>query len=114
MADEKREPTSDDFDTDGILAVDEHLTRNPKSWSALIADHGLDPEKASRAVHLVAKPSDDLEYKAAVRAFVLGLQFGAMRLEPIEYDPKQEDNCACILCVIRRAAEAGAEPEAEG
>jgi len=94
----------DAYSTDEIMAVFEHLATNERSWNACIADHGLNPVHANRALKVVFGEGNGLA-KAAQRAFVLGLQFGAMRLPPAEWDPDQEPPCNCLFCQMRRTIE---------
>lgn len=93
------------FDTDAIVDVLEHLERDPKSWNALIAEHGLDPKAVQRALGAAGYIGDG-KLKMAVRSFVMGLRFGQMRLDALSYDPKADDNCDCFFCTLRRQAEA--------
>jgi hypothetical protein len=104
MTEEQRE-RQPEFTTDEIIAVYEHLARNDRSWSACIADHGLDPMLVNRAFR-VFFDSGDGRLRTAVEAFVLGLQFGAMRLDPVDYDESAEPVCNCFFCMLRRSAEA--------
>ncbi len=96
---------SDTYSTDEIVEVFEHLTRNEKSWMGCIADHGLDPIHVNRTLKILFGEGGGLA-KTAVQAFTLGLQFGAMRLDPIAYDPEAEPPCNCMFCQMRRAMEA--------
>lgn len=102
--------TTEPFSTDEILQVFSHLAKNDQSWGELIASHGLDPEKTARAFR-VAFDSAGGQQKVATQAFALGLQFGAMRLDPFE--GYEEKPCGCPFCVLLRAAEAEAK-ESEG
>lgn len=99
------------LDTDGILQVFQHLVNNEKSWSECIADHGLDPEKVKRAFCATWETGDG-RHEVAVQAFVLGLQFGAMRLSPFE--GYEEKPCECLICTLRRTAEAQARGDEGG
>lgn len=89
--------------TDEILQVFEHLVENEKTWAEFIAVHGLDPEKVARAFR-VAFDTGGGQQAVATKAFVLGLQFGAMRLDAFE--GYEEKPCGCLFCSLRRAAEA--------
>lgn len=86
------------YSTDQIVEVYEHLVRNEKTWLACIADHGLDPIYSSRALKIVFGDGEGNLAKAGLQAFVLGLQFGAMRLDPVEFDPELERPCECLFC----------------
>lgn len=103
----------DTYSTDQIVEVYEHLVRNDKSWLACVADHGLDPILSNRALKVLFGEGEGNVAKVGVQAFVLGLQFGAMRLDPVEFDPELERPCECLFCQMRRAAEAG-QPGEEG
>lgn len=91
--------------TDEMVEVYEHLARNEKSWSQCIADHGLDPINVNRTLKVLFGEGEGLA-NVAVQAFNLGLQFGAMRLDPVEYDADVEQPCQCVFCAMQRAAEA--------
>lgn len=101
---------SDTYSTDEIVEVFEHLTRNEKSWNQCIAEHGLDPIHVNRTLKILFGEGGGLA-KTAVQAFNLGLQFGAMRLDPIDYDEAAEPPCNCMFCQMRRAMEAAEEGE---
>jgi hypothetical protein len=93
------------FSTDEILQVFEHLASRDESWGEVVAEHGLDPIKVGRVLKVVF-PTGHGNQETATKALVLGLQFGAMRLEPFE--GYEEKPCECPVCVLRRAAEAEA------
>lgn len=100
------------FNTDEMIDVIEHLMKQTdKTWGEVTAEHGLDPFKVKRALASVF-PSGDRRLEIALQAFCWGLQFGAMRLAPFPYEAEAEPPCNCILCQLRRAAEA-AEGEGE-
>jgi len=101
---------SDTYSTDEIVEVFEHLTRNEKSWNQCIAEHGLDPIHVNRTLKILFGEGNG-RAKIAIQAFNLGLQFGAMRLDPIEFDESAEPPCNCMFCQMRRAMEAA---EGEG
>jgi hypothetical protein len=94
----------DTYSTDEIISVFEHLARNTKSWDACVADHGLEPVYVGRTLKTIFGEGGGIG-KTATQAFVLGLQFGAMRLPPVEYDESQEKPCNCMFCQMRRAIE---------
>lgn len=99
------------FSTDEILQVYEHLAANEETWGELIASHGLDPQKVARAF-MVSFPIGDGNQQTATKAFALGLQFGAMRLE--KFEGYEEKPCECPFCLLRRAAEAAGGSEGGG
>ena len=76
------------FNTDEIIDVFEHLRGRKDSWSVCMAEHGLDPEKVGRAFTSIFE-SGEGRIATAAQAFILGLQFGAMRLEPFPFDPDE-------------------------
>jgi hypothetical protein len=92
------------FDTDGIVQIMEHLAENEKTWAEHFAGHDLDPVTVDRALKVIV-PEGDGRGKAAAMGFALGLQLGAMRLEPIPYEPEREKPCNCPVCLLRRALE---------
>lgn len=94
----------DTYSTDEIMEVFEHLARNEKPWNKCIADHGLSPIHANRALKIIFGEGNGLA-AASQRAFVLGLQFGAMRLPPAEWNPDDEQPCNCMFCQMRRMLE---------
>lgn len=103
------------FSTDEIIEVYEHLKKRNESWMQIWAEQGMVPSHVERAVAAIWSPMEDGKaIRAAGEAFALGLQFGAMALAPIPYDPKEDDNCECLFCQMRRSMEAQAEAEAEG
>jgi len=103
---------SDTYSTDEIMEVFEHLARNERSWNKVIADHGLNPIAVNRTLKIVFGEGNGIG-QAVQRAMVLGLQFGAMRLEPVEWNPDDEAPCNCMFCQMRRAIE-GQESEGGG
>lgn len=99
---------SDTYSTDELVEVYEHLARNDKSWNECIADHGLDPIHVNRALKVLFGEGEG-RARIAVQAFNLGLQFGAMRLSPVQFDPAVEAPCNCMFCQMRRSIEANLE-----
>lgn len=90
--------------TDEILDVFEHIRKAETTWLQHFADHGLKPEAVQRALQAEFEAGDG-RLKAAISAFAFGLAFGAMRLEPIAYNPEEEKPCDCSFCQFRRMLE---------
>lgn len=99
------------FTTDEIIEVFDHLKNRPEPWGQIWCEHGMEPKYASRALSAIF-PGTVEELRQFGAAFALGLQFGAMRLAPIEYvEDEPVDNCQCFICQLRRTAEAQAREE---
>jgi hypothetical protein len=92
--------------TDDILDVATHIEKVQQSSGEFLAGKGLDFEKAKRAIEVLV-PGGEGRRQAYQGGFILGLQLGAMRLDPIEFTPTEEDEkkeCQCILCELERVA----------
>jgi hypothetical protein len=102
----------DGLSTDEILDIATHIDKNTESTAEFMASKGLDFNVCKRVVDCIV-PEGDQRKLAWQSGFILGLQLGAMRLDPIEFVPvaegdKTEQPCHCLVCELHRMAE-GAE-----
>ena len=99
----------DALTTDQILDIYESLENTDKAMPQLLAEHGIPNLQMTRAANVLVNVGQGRAVAFSI-GLALGLQIGAMRLDPIEYNPEDEpkqehDNCNCMLCQIRRMAE---------
>lgn len=97
--------------TDEIIDICDNITRQGeegKSVAKHLAEHGLDTVIINRVILTIAasaiadSPSGKEVLMGARGAFLLGLQLGAMRLEPIDFEEPDREPCTCILCRLQR------------
>lgn len=99
----------DKLDTDAILDVAKHIEESKKPTPEFLCDHGLEFNKVLRALQVMV-PGGEGRLEAAQAGFLIGLQLGAMRLDPLPWEPPPEGDkppCNCIICSIERMMEQG-------
>jgi len=97
----------DRLSTDEILDIAEHIEKNGGNVGEFLAAKGLEFEKIKRAVECLV-PEGERRRQSYQGGILLGLQLGAMRLDPIEFTPPQENEkpkCNCLLCQIERTVQ---------
>lgn len=104
--------------TDDLLNMYENLysnNKNRRGFMENVASHGLDYKAVQRTLACMCSKADQVDVlEIAAACFGLGLQVGAMRLDPVE--PPEEGkgkNCTCIACTMARMLGAEFE-EGEG
>lgn len=91
-----------DITTDALLDMLDHITEQNSDIPEFVAKHGISYRQYERISAALVSPGDGRS-KAFQAGLVLGLQVGAMRLDPVEYDPAEKPPCNCIACQIERA-----------
>lgn len=96
-----------------MIKVSEHLNsrgEEGKTAGQHLAEHGLAAEDCTNILVLIEDAAPTT--REAIRsAFLLGIQLGAMRLDPIEYVEPETEPCDCLICSLMRAA--GEDPDAD-
>lgn len=99
---------NDELTTDHILDIYNHLEKSNKTMPELLADHGITNLHMTRAANVLVSKSDESQAAFSI-GLAIGLQLGAMRLDPIEFVAESEDNtkstCNCLMCSLQRIAE---------